>query len=99
MGYGGRLGENNGNDIEADLSPFNTCARGVRARRASDMPLFFPIDCALRGAKFSRSSRFDFDKDYGFSIAGDDVHFRFSWPKSIIPREDHKPFAAQITMG
>ena len=95
----GRIREDDGDGIEADLSPGDSGACGVGAGSAHDVLLLLSVDGALGAGDAIRHARFHFDEDNGIPIARDDIDLGVALIGAIVASDDSQPGAAEIAMG
>lgn len=94
-----RLGEHDGDGVEAHLVPGDTGAGGIAAGSANDVLLFIRPNRAIRGAEFGRSSGFHFHEDEDVRLAGDDIDFGIAFVGAEIAGDNGKAGISQITVG
>ena len=95
----GRIGKDDGDDIEADLAPGDAGSGGITARGANDVLLLVAADGAVGCAEIRGSPGFYFHEDYGVAIAGDDVDLRFAFIGAIIASYHAKSGVSQIAVS
>lgn len=98
MNYGRRIGEDDGDGIEANLVPIETSSSRIAAGGADNTFLFVIVDSALGAAEFGREAGFYFDEYQCPIVASNDVDFGVSGIGPVIPRDNGEAGASEIAV-
>src|SRR5437763_14804065 len=90
VNYGGWIGEDDRDCVEANLAPIDSRARCIATGRTNDALLFVAVDGALRTAKIRGPTGLYLDENQNAVVASNDVDLRVSGAGAIISGDDHK---------
>ena len=93
-----RVGEDDGNGIEANLIPFDAGTVHVSAGGSDDVLLLLLIYGAIRAAKFKAAARLDLNEDNQVSLPRDHVDLRIA-ARLVVAGDNLQALLLKIAMG